>query len=708
MSPEQARGKRVTKRTDVWAFGCVLYEMLTGRRAFAGDTITDTLAAVLQQEVDWTALPDQTPPMVRRLLRRCLQKDEKNRLHDIGDARLDVEEALNESAATTGAPTASSPSVPMQPPRTRLVTGAGVVVVLGAVIGAWLLWPEPLAAPTVVPLTALPGIERSPSLSPDGNQVAFDWNGENQDNLDIYVQQVGTSTPTRLTSDPAVDVAPAWSPDGTQIAFIRRLGDESAIWLTAPLTPNAERRLASFDWYPPEIGGRPATVSWFPDGKRLAIVEVDAGSRMNGIVVIPTGHEDRRRLMWTPISEGSYLYPRVSPSAENLGYLRCTTSTTSSCHLYVVGLSPDLTTVGSPRQLTTENSLLRGATWTTDGRSLIYASGARVTSSLWRVPVAGGAPERLEVAGDHAAFPSVSSRGTRLAYTRLALESDIWKFDSSGRRPFLSTTLDDRNPQFSPDGKRIVFESRRQGKDAQLWVANADGTNVTSLNDGDRGMSGSPRWSFNSRWIVFDGLSPDSRAILRVDATGGQPTQLENNGALPSWSPDDKWIYFQSSRSGRSEIWRIPADGGKAEKITDRGGSNPLVSPDGKTLYYSKDESLPSNTLFAQPVAGGPDLFAQPVAGGPERKVLASMHRSQHGYFPVVDGIYYLAVPDAKRPTDIEIRFFKLATGTHDTVTRFESTGLPSLTVSPDRKTILYTGTPLSAGGDLMLIENFR
>jgi Tol biopolymer transport system component/tRNA A-37 threonylcarbamoyl transferase component Bud32 len=700
MSPEQARGKRVTKRTDVWAFGCVLYEMLTGRRAFSADTITDTLAAVLHQDVDWSALPATTPPAVRRLLMRCLQKDEKNRLHDIADARLDLEEASANPVGTSGALTSPSTPATHPSPRTRLLLGAAVVVVLGAGIAAWLLWPEPtppLAAPTAVPLTALPGNENAPSLSPDGREVAFASNTETRDNWDIYVQQVGTSTPTRLTSHPAVDDAPAWSPDGAQIAFIRRQGDEAAIYLTAPLTPNAERKLVNVSYLRPRVR---ATVSWAPDGKRLAVVEQDAASRTNGIVLISTEQGERRKVIWTPIAEGSYHFPTMSPSAENIGYVLCATTTVNSCHLYVVGLTRDFTTTGSPRRLTAENSLVRGFAWTPGGRSLIYASGGGVTSSLWRVPVGGGGSERLALAGDHAVFPSVSSRGTRLAYARLGSEADIWKFDGSSIRPFLPSTLDDRNPQFSPDGRKVVFESRRLGKDSQLWVANADGTNPAPLNGGDRGISGSPRWSSDSRWIVFDGMTQDGYGIYRVDPAGGPSTLLDNNGALPSWSHDDKWIYFSSSRTGRFEIWRIPAGGGEAVPITDRGGSNPLVSPDGKTLYYTRSDS-PSSSLQT--------LFGRLVAGGPEQQILSSISGSQHAYFPVDDGIYYVGLPDEKRPTTREIRFFRFATRKSETVTPFETAGSgASLTVSPDRKTIVYSALPVSAGSDLMLIENFR
>ena len=370
-----------------------------------------------------------------------------------------------------------------------------------------------------------------------------------------------------------------------------------------------------------------------------------------------------------------------------------------SCDLHVIELTPELTSKGPPRRLTEQNSRATGIAWTPDGRSLIYGIGAIARSYLWRVPLVGGQPERLELAGDHAQFPAVSSQGGKLAYTRLGFDYDIWKFGSNGRpEDFLSSTLDDRNAQFSPDGKKIAFESRRLGMDAQLWVANSDGTNPVPLTEGAKGVGGSPRWSPDSRSIVFDGQGPDGQqAIYVVEAEGGRTRLLTTPGQVPSWSRDGKWIYFGSTRAGAAaDVWRIPAAGGDVIRITDNGGNNALESPDGKTLYYRK-------LIGASAV-----LFARPVAGGPERQVLDSMLPNVLQYFPVEDGIYYVARPDQKLPFAFELRFLNFATGKHETLSRFEARSGMGLTVSPDRKTILYSGTRPSAGDDLMLIRNFR
>ena len=164
---------------------------------------------------------------------------------------------------------------------------------------------------------------------------------------------------------------------------------------------------------------------------------------------------------------------------------------------------------------------------------------------------------------------------------------------------------------------------------------------------------------------------------------------------MPSWSRDGKWIYFGSTRAP-ADVWRIPAAGGDVIRITDNGGNNALESPDRKTLYYRK-------LIGASAV-----LFARPLAGGPERQVLDSMLPNIHQYFPVEDGIYYVARPDQKLPFAFELRFLNFATGKHETLNRFEARFGLGLTVSPDRKTILYSGTRPSAGDDLMLIRNFR
>ncbi len=242
MSPEQARGKPVDKRSDIWGFGCVLYEMLSGRRPFVGETTTDVLAAIVDREPEWTALPATVPSSVRHVLERCLEKDPKRRLRDIGDARVELEDSLKPNTPVSGVQTGeSTPRVP------RFAPWAAVGVALLVVAVAFLALPhngsrfgntpqnaaeesaKSAAEPTVVPLTSYPGTEDMPSLSPDGTQVAFRWNGEAEDNFDIYVKLVGPGDPIPLTKDPAPDLLPKWSPDGNWIAFLREQAEPSEV-----------------------------------------------------------------------------------------------------------------------------------------------------------------------------------------------------------------------------------------------------------------------------------------------------------------------------------------------------------------------------------------------------------------------------------------------------------------------------------------------
>jgi Tol biopolymer transport system component len=234
------------------------------------------------------------------------------------------------------------------------------------------------------------------------------------------------------------------------------------------------------------------------------------------------------------------------------------------------------------------------------------------------------------------------------------------------------------------------------GKGSQLWLANADGTNPTPLTEGTERYHGGARWSPDSRRLTYYGQMPDGElGIYVVDAVSGARPRLVTPGELPSWSHDGSAIYFSSTRSGVSQVWRVAAAGGTAIRVTDDQGAAPLVSPDGRTLYFAKDNRR---------------LFAKSLAGGPERQILETVISigNVHWYFPVEDGIYYVTLGDPQSRFVRELRFFRFATNKPETIHRFAVRQGQGLTVSPDRKTILYSGTKPSAGDDLMLIRNFR
>jgi len=247
MSPEQAEGKKVDARSDIFSFGSLLYEMITGPRAFQGQTKVSTLSAILHQEPKPASeIADEAPHELQKIIARCLRKNPDRRFQHMADLKVALEELKEESES-----------------------GSAVAPIAVAGVAVWVLARSertPEAALVPVPLTSYPGDEWAPSFSPDGNQVAFAWNGPSQDNYDIYVKLVGTGPPVRLTSDPADDLSPAWSPDGRFIAFLRMLSNERSAVFLIPAIGGPERKVA-------EVNSQ----AWFPDSKWLATIDQPPG-----------------------------------------------------------------------------------------------------------------------------------------------------------------------------------------------------------------------------------------------------------------------------------------------------------------------------------------------------------------------------------------------------------------------------------------------
>ena len=548
----------------------------------------------------------------------------------------------------------------------------------------------------IAPLNGLPR-EGDAAFSPDGNQVAFVWAGEKGGYAHIYVSQIGaTDSPRQLTStgEGTFEFAPVWSPDGHYIAFFRFNNKEKdlAIYVTAALG-GSERRL-----YTVKSNRKVDALDWSVDGKSLAFSDSASPSEASRIFLLSLDTLEVLPITSPPTGTLGDTTPAFSPDGKSLAFVR---DTLDVREIYVRPLSG-----GSPAQITFDHAEIQGITWTPQSDKLIFASSRQGQTSLWRISAKGGTPQRLPIAGAGWAMrPALSRTGNRLAYTSVTYSSSLWRAslapDHKVIRPlekFISSTGLEEGPQYSPDGKHIVFQSTRTGYH-EIWRADADGSNPIQLTHFAKNLTGTPRWSPDSKWISFDSRPAGHSEVFIINAEGGQPRQItqgESENGVASWSTDGKWLYLASNRGGTWEVWKITPQGTSASQITHHGGFAALPSPDGKFLYFAKGRDVPG--LWRVPVDGGEEvkMFDGPPVGG-------------WGYFAVAsDGIYYADLP---APGKAGLYFYSFATQISSLAMPVEheepDNGAPALGISADGHTltICLLDQPLVY---IMLVDNFR
>jgi eukaryotic-like serine/threonine-protein kinase len=696
MSPEQAEGKKTDARSDIFSFGSMLYEMVTGRQAFHGDSKISTLSAILKEEPQpASAIVADVPRDLEKVIVRCLRKDPERRFQHMDDVKIALEELKEESESGTLMTVARAGAPGRRKSRARWALAGTAVLALAVAFGLWFSRTRSHPAPKTVPLTSYPGYQVTPAFSPDGKQVAFAWDGENGGNFDIYVKLVDAGKPLRLTSDAAYEYGPAWSPDGQYIAFYRALGNHTEIW-TIPALGGVERKLGAVA----ESFWSYSSLSWSPDGKFLALAERTAPKSSSGLFLLSTETGDRRRLTSPPSEYIGDVCPRFSADGKMVAFVRVSYDTNSALYLLPINASGE--PEGEPRKLTPDQPLgIQGLDWTADDRSIVFSVNQLVGANLWIVAASGGTPERLAGGSENATDISISRSGKRLVYSRYSTDFNIWRIPGpnsvdrkSAATRFIASTQPDLEPQFSPDGRKIVFTSARSGIHS-VWVCDSNGLNPIELTSFNGATVGSPRWSPDSEWIAFDSPKAGNWDIYVISSDGGQPRRVTtgpSNNARPSWSRDGRWIYFGSNRSGAWQVWKAPAQGGKALQVTKKGGREAFESFDGNFVYYTKLNA-----------AG---IWRVPVGGGEETQVLD--HGWQGLWALSKDGIYFTDLPGPVAPV---LKFYRFASRRVRIVKEFSKNTKLDLnstvfSVSPDGRWILYTQLD-QASSDLVLMENF-
>ena len=684
MAPEQAKGKVVDKRVDVWAFGAVLFEMLAGRKPFTGDDVSTTLARVIEREPDWDSLPSNLSPVLATYLRRCLEKEPKQRVHDIADVRLAMEGAFDVPAPVA----VELPETPVTVPQLQfwqrpvpLVLVALVLVALTGLVVRSATGPtspvprvERFAIPPPAPETlGVPPISATLAISPDGTKVVYPATGGNP--FQLYVRGVEELTATPLQGLNTQVFGPFFSPDGAWVGFddeqdntLKRVsilgGPAVTICNTGTRTVHGaswgEDNTIIFGtsegsglWRVPVSGGEPEEITtleegelnhvwphFLPGGRAVLFTIQSEGSIENARIAVVTLDTNEQRVL---VPGGSH--PRYSPT----GHLVYGVGGT----LWAVGFDLDRLEVTDPNPV----PLLAGVVTKSSGAvdfdlardgSLVYVAGEATDvvgrTLVWVDRQGNEVPLDLPT-GDYF-WARVSPDETRLALTILGgpENPDVWIAELA-RGTLAKLTTDpaiDVLPLWTPDGDRVVFQSQREGPLGLFWAAADASGEVEPLLTIDDAVGLQPYgWTPDGSALVFEYSTAGTGADIAVLSMEGERTwepliATEANEMAPALSPDGQWIAYTSDETGQRLVYveRFPERGGK-KTISRVRSADPMWSPDGRELFYL--------------TGGGRSLMVVPVEPGPTLQVGEATLLFEGNYFDPQPLRSYDVSPDGQR-----------------------------------------------------------
>jgi Tol biopolymer transport system component len=659
MSPEQAKGREADKRTDIWAFGCVLYEMLTGTRAFGGDDVTETLAAIIKSEPDWSRLPPGTPESIRRLLRRSLEKDRRGRLADIADARLDLVDAASPAATREPAAQGSARTLAMS---ARIAWGLFALAVAAVVAVSYFQWSAVPPARQRIRFTIAPpdgwtvaldvgggGAANLPiAVSPDGNQLAMvARNAEGRQRL--WVRSLEALAAREL---PGTDgaVAPFWSPDSRFVAFFAD-GKLKKIDVGggAPVTLCSIASFNSGTWSTqgvivfsragggasgggallkvPQSGGVPTAAttlgddealhirpSFLPDGRHF-LYRVTGPSTVAGRMYVGSLDSNDRVMLPDPIGNASY-------SRGHLLFVRESTLMAQPFDVQRLALTGEPVPVADQIQ-TSITSVPVGAFSASENGVLAYQTG---TSAEYGVQLTwlDRAGKAVGIVAGRARYNDIElspdGRQAAVSIPRPEQRRDVWLIDMARGVP-TRFTFDEAGAQtavWSPDGTRVIFNALRSGL-SDLFEKSAGGGPEQVLLTGE-GFKVPFSWSSDGRFVLYSPRTPamdlwvlpmagDRKPFplfqtasrnerQSTAAQGNRESFVRNYGRF---SPDGRWVAYVSNESGAQQVYVVPfpdANNGKWQ-VSPSGGSQPRWRRDGREIFYINDDVLMAATVSA-------------------------------------------------------------------------------------------------------------
>ena len=609
MSPEQARGATVDRRTDIFSFGVVLFEMLAGQRPFSGKSQIETMHAIINEPPP----PLSLPPELHDVLDKTLAKDPEDRYQHAGDIALDLRRLLQ------------------RPPQPRLATSEAVrsrrlplIAAVAFLLALPLAWwagrgmavtpPASFEAVSITPLTTNLGYNGEPTIAPDNQTIAYvsDRNGR----FDIFLRQIGASADIALT-DQGDNIQPAFSPDGRQIAFVSSRAGGSEIFY-----PGFHNPMMGGDiWIMPALGGTPRRIardgnfpSWSSDGTKIVF-----SRHRIGVFEVPASGGDARQLK---IPTRGTFYPAYSSDSQwvfvedNANGIQAVPLAGGAVQLIATGRHP---------------------VWDASSQSVIYSDSREGNNhSLWSVPFStkdgkAGTPRPLTIGRGRDWQPAVSKDGKLVAFTAIqtAFNLESVPFDAEAGRvlgpPQVLTTGNQVNHvmRFSPDGRSVAFESSR-GAGRHIWRVDT-GAEPVQLTSDPKFEETFPQWSPDGNTIAFTrhpALDPHVKSLWLMDADGANPRQILEGNNLTRWLPDGSGLVYQTFKNLEIFVYDLASRRSRLVATQPDVVSMPTLSPDAKWIVYQSTSKEVGNV----------DVHVVGLDGGPPRAVVSTPRQDFHPF----------------------------------------------------------------------------